>query len=635
MVTLLALGVALSVCAPLPQPQEGEPGLARERGFGMVRTAAGEPWPGAEVHLLHRPHRDVLDESVADRIVTSSDERGRFRVELLPGARYVAWARAPQPDDDGRVRITRLATDATASTPILLDEGEGMWPRRVRLAPHASWDGHDLRVLATSYRRGANLAEWLQSDEDGLFTLPIWPGSGGSLQLYSDGWLVHRAYTGLTESWARRELGDMPDADPKALLRSTWELAVPPRRTRRMEFKTDAKGSPVSGAEAFPDQRPPGLEAPVSGADGVFEVVFASEEENPQRLPFSYLVVAEGCAEGTMASSSWTSGAPPETERQLPAGRGVEGRLTLAGKPLADVPLVLEGSVGTSDSGSWFGVDGRVFHSRADGTFTIPGRCDRFRYRLTAVLTPEQRAHLAAALDARRDSDDERPPGPVSACVVLASADDPPTDDLGDLEFTHLEQVDVTVEAADGTPPGPTAVSWIRCLNDHDAPHDTVRLSTDRHGRLRIVARRRAGALLMAQDATGIALRILEADDRYVTLRLDPRHRVKVRIVDGADRPIPGARAHIVSVERFDAENQALGTTLRNMASVHAWSFKTGTADDDGIAFVHTPLLDTELDFAIYLPGEQRNSPRKNVYVPAKRDPDEPVVIHVPEAGGR
>ncbi|MFO1054103.1 MAG: hypothetical protein U1F36_17945 [Planctomycetota bacterium] len=87
--------------------------VQRERRLGLVRRADGSAWDGARVEFrsaLPDPKTWPLD---VDTVVATSDERGRFAVEILRGRSYVAWASASPRDTGPTTFSTVVEVDAS------------------------------------------------------------------------------------------------------------------------------------------------------------------------------------------------------------------------------------------------------------------------------------------------------------------------------------------------------------------------------------------------------------------------------------------------------------------------------------------------------------------------------------------
>src|SRR5580765_8583721 len=109
----------------------------REASIGEVRGADKKPFAGATVHLLHRAHPSVLDPEYEDHVTVTTDERGQFKVQLLLGMPYAVWAVGPVVD--GTYRCTEVLTDIVPGVPIVLNEGESHFVRKIAITVDSSW----------------------------------------------------------------------------------------------------------------------------------------------------------------------------------------------------------------------------------------------------------------------------------------------------------------------------------------------------------------------------------------------------------------------------------------------------------------------------------------------------------------
>lgn len=95
--SLCTLGALVGLIAgdAAPHAPSNSTGLQDPRApsAGRVVDALGAPVANAEVTLLHRPLAGQEDPSAEDRIRTTSDAQGMFRVELRQDADYSVWAR--------------------------------------------------------------------------------------------------------------------------------------------------------------------------------------------------------------------------------------------------------------------------------------------------------------------------------------------------------------------------------------------------------------------------------------------------------------------------------------------------------------------------------------------------------------
>jgi hypothetical protein len=586
-----AFSMAPRTCAQEP---------ARDSGFGRVTGLDGKPWVGAEVHLLHRPHVAVTDPACGERHVLVSDAKGQFRVDLLVGSAYWAWAIGPL-EADGGYRVTGLRADAVARTPILLTEGERSYVRRLRPERHASWDAHAALRWRAGMAARPHLSEWLTPDAGGLLVTPRWPTGSVTLEAWAGDWLAFSSVFPIAVSTAVRlglqwqQPAPKPEAaEAPALLAAVHAFAVPERRTREITVRS-ADGTPVAGAEVRLERMPADVAPTRTDATGVVLAVFADADAAAPRLPARCTILPPGAnAEFSLSPSSYRQGEPPVVVRELPPGQHLDGRLSWrADEPAGDVPLLVEGSVASGGGGVWFGIDPRVFRTAADGSFTIPGRSEQHSFRLTVALSPAARARLATGGDAT----------PVAPLAVLRWASGALPKTLGDVVLGRLLALDVAVREADGSPPGTTTVLLKELDGGTSAPHDPVAVHTDHRGRVRVLVPDTANVLVHATTARGAAWQRLDAAQRSAELTLDARHVMRFRVVDGAGAPIPHATVTIVAPAGIGGE---VPNAIRDMCLVNAFSRKTARADGDGLGELVTPVVDAMFDVSIVTPTGNR-----------------------------
>jgi len=596
----------------------------RDGGFGRVTDADGEPWAEAEVHLLYRPHQLVADPAFGEHLVLASDERGQFRADLLVGVAYDAWAVGPV-EADGSYRISGLRRDAVARSPILLAGTRRQFVRRVRPQLHASWNGHErLRWRAASFgSRRINLAQWLQPDDDGVLTLPRWPSTSVGIEAWTDDWQAWSVYFPVTADMAIRYGvqfrgdGEKPTAENvQERMAAVHEVTVPPRRTRVITLRDGADGPPVADAVVRAEHMPADLTPQRSDADGAVRAVFAHDEEAPINVPFRWVVQPRAHAENSLSPSSYRSGDPPVTSRELAAGRTIATTVLCGGEPSPALPVLLFGSIGTGPSSAWFGVDPRVLTTDAQGRLDVPGRCERFPFRLTAVLSPTLRARLRGRHDA-----------PVAPLAVLRWESTQLPENVPPIDLAQLVPIDVQVQRPDGTPPGSTPVVLALVGCGGDAPSEPVTVYTDHRGRVRVLAEHRQDVLAHVVTSQGAAWRRLDADEGEVELRIDPRHVARIRVVDQNGAPCAGVSVDLVSPDGFGDVDRDVLTAIRDMCSVHAIGHDACVTGEDGVGTIVSPLLGVSLDLAIDIEGQDDS---QRVHVPfAGADDDAPLDVRI------
>jgi hypothetical protein len=601
--TLAAVAVLLA-CAVAQEP-------ARERAFGEVRGSDGKPFAGATVTLLHRAHPGVLAPAYEDRVEAVTDERGRFHAQLLVGMPYAVWATGPVTGDT--YRCTRVLADVLPGVPIVLVEDglhhvrklsvevDPSWPRPLRFEARASIAGMSVR---------APLAE-----VDGVQRTPAWPASAcgvyaldGGLRVWSQ--IVPMTLTSLRERQSGDAAARPDDAALLQILAGNTGLRVPPRSEYVLKL-VDASKQPAAGVELFGD-REPRERLGVTGADGVLRVGLAQADRFPY---YEVTARAEAFAESRVEQDRFANGGEA-SPHELEPGVAVRGRLLLAeGRPAGRTTLLLNASIRTGDNSTYFGVGERVLEAAADGAFVVPGRVAGYGFRVTALLTPAQRAALSPRKPA---ADESAPPLGPRAIVRFESAEAPA--DLGELRLDQLAPVDVRVRAADGSPPGPVQLVVLPVTaRDGNPPHYPERMRTDRHGGLRFLCAPGQDVAVFALTAQGAALGIASQAKRKLDLAIDPRHVARLRILGGDGEPLAGATVDLVAPQASasDGDEARVGNHVRDVYFVHGFPFKNGLTDADGRVTLVVPLQQAKLDLAIYVRDQDtRRSMRLDVPFP-------------------
>ncbi|MFN9754889.1 MAG: hypothetical protein ACK58X_00605 [Planctomycetota bacterium] len=98
------------------------PAQARKPLVGTVVDGDGKPIDGASVECVLAP--DGPDLPPVDVLTATTDARGRFRVEALPGALYQCWAAGPK-DDGGAQRVSDVVPAAVGQLMALVAKSKG------------------------------------------------------------------------------------------------------------------------------------------------------------------------------------------------------------------------------------------------------------------------------------------------------------------------------------------------------------------------------------------------------------------------------------------------------------------------------------------------------------------------------
>ncbi len=531
----------------------------REPGFGRVTALDGSPWAGAVVHLLHRPHSEVLDESVADRITTTTDARGRFRADLLPVSQYLVWAHEPLDADPDReaTRVTAFVTDGRARTPIFLTETAPVIRRRFRLATDdGSWDDTKPRVFAWS--GGPERPVWRVADTrwleaiDGVFELPPWPDEAVPIAVYGRGWQL----------WS----SDLATRGSDDEAGQVTTLQLPPLQRRQVVVGEAKGGTPLADVEILDARRVPGTLPVRSDARGGFEIARASASEDfPLLLTHAHLRSPEhferALSDRTLSKQAAAGNSRIELERAAP----LKGRLLLGGVPVADSLVLLEARDGLPGKAFVVGAP-RTVRTDAEGRFRLPIPDRSFPLRVTWIPSPAERALLVEAW--RANHADESDPPPTSPLVVLREAVEPLTaDETLEFDLLDLRHLDLTLRGSDDLPATTGArLLLFPPLTNPQAWRFPLELTTDRRGRVRMLRHGSFDDLQLIAVAGSQALAtslvpLANRDDQL--LRFDPRQVVTVRVLDAEGRPWSDAVLLAANSEGAGAGLQAAcGTAL-------------------------------------------------------------------------
>ncbi|GEM_PF-5927145 len=165
--------LSLPQASPKRTAQRGVKAIPRQKTLGRVVTRDGKPWGGVHLSLVSFPVFDQPFLGKADRLKAVSDAKGRFRVELIPGRRYIVWGIGEKGETG--FRATSVFKMAFARGRIRLKEGEEEAHRfTFQIEGRERWKG-ELLVVGSSVGE-KSLAQVLLPDQKGLYKTPLWPG---------------------------------------------------------------------------------------------------------------------------------------------------------------------------------------------------------------------------------------------------------------------------------------------------------------------------------------------------------------------------------------------------------------------------------------------------------------------------
>ena len=549
MQVLLALTFGLvAVLAP-------QDGTAHTRRSGIAKLADGKPWPGATVIAREReiPFTGAVDERRA-----TTDESGRFALELLEGREYAIWCESSA--DDGRVRITGELAFAPAPGRIELTAGaEPRGPQRITL------NGFPPELLAGAR---ATLRESLISRITGLevadatLVLPPRPDGAATLDLV--------AANGRPLLFA-----EIPEANSDHVL-----AASAPRLVR-------VRVADVAGDKPFPASRLVCLRA------GAMLELARTDDHG-----LAVLDLAFGFPSIDGVAPDWNGF--PENLAAIVAGRPL-GLVSCDEAPLRGaLASVVVTAWPESEADALNGVGSALaMRTDAEGRLDVAGLRDAD----DGISLHVDDALRAAVPAGRLDGVAAWLPLPLAAAGEAEEVTIDVVRDLRRVEFTVLAAADrAPVEGATLT------------LGSPDSHDDGATLTTDRLGRVRTLLPRRLDAPLAAGvlDARGwrfVALdpECLAGDGEkaaVIELPLRPTSRLRVvpRLAGGVLRKVPFTVS--VGIPPIDegGDVAAVEDGVRNgrtifrelgpgAAAGFAWRFAFGGTSHEADLIVHLPAI--------------------------------------------
>ena len=526
---LPALCIAQQAQAPV------DPTL-RGRAFGLVRDRDGEVWRSARVTLLSRPLPSIEQIGSADRIDVVTDERGRFRADVLPNRPYSVWAVQWVGD---RYRHTNIAENVFPNVPVILVEAGDPRPvRSLRIAGTEAWKNNaPLRAQVVGTANNAWITP-LDLDAGAEALLPAMAGSECTVELYTEsGQPLWQQVVSLTET-------------------GTIELTLPPPFPILVVVRNKAGTVPLAGARILQQVRQGWAPMAETGADGIAVLSLALERAQDGRATWRHRVLlaeAEGHSPGSLITVRMDLTRDKDAEVLRAAGdvdayAGLEpvpmlrGRVMLtADEPAAETDLVLYGRYasfrnGSSTAGSMV----QFLRTDADGRFATPSPQASSGFRLCAVLDEAQLAQLF--------SDSLPIPHPL-ALLAHDGQSVPNGGILGDLRIDQLCPLDIAVSHEDRTPAPHATLGYSESPERNSQDLQPCGFVADRHGRLRILipttdqlllgaVRRGAGEIVL----TGVTAHAGIERPIALDLMLTRPHRIQGQVTDSAGTPLTGAQ---------------------------------------------------------------------------------------------
>ena len=511
---------ALALLTPLAsaRTQGSDPDQAKDTtrlaARGRCLTSDGSPWVGARVVAFSRA-LGRLEYGALDEVAGSSDERGRFRLELLPGRAYSVWAHG----EDGRVsrlhedflaggRVRLVATAAARSRACKLHfDDRAEWPRRLKF--RLAWLGHNARSSELELEEQRLELPTLPRERIRLECL----GEGGELLAWREIDASERDRESLNWSFERGKVHELLVQDSEGKAIAGAELLVRPLFAR--------PGTLHSGLESWNQEQ---RWWRVAHCDAKGRARFASPSPNVNEV----LVTAPG-----MRSTFHLLALGRSVRLEKQAVRRV--RLMRDAKtPLAAVAFLALAretalfKINQDDVARTVDRQARLLRSDAQGYAEIPGGAET---RIELVL----------------DSATTRELGPTFAklrSVHLGSVAAKPKGDAPTvLRLDRLVRRRVVATRRDGMPAAFARVIALDTADGGDAL--TVVQRCDRKGRTELLlpSSEPHGVLVVAKgQGWGQADLLADAETK---VELKPFLRLPIRVRDEDGKPVPHARTRI------------------------------------------------------------------------------------------
>jgi hypothetical protein len=381
----------------------------------------------------------------------------------------------------------------------------------------------------------------------------------------------------------------------------------------------DRKAKPLAGIELFAESELPRTRIGVSDVNGIVRTAIAGLEATPITATET---LAADFAETGVNDGDFSYGDNETKAVTLAPGIAVHGRLLLGeNEPMQGAVLLLNGEIEPNVNRNWFPVKERRLQSAEGGTFTVPGRVRGAPFRLVALLSPTQRAALAPDKSSTQ----------LWPRAILVPETTNHRKDLGDIRLDKSALVDVQVLAADHSPPG--SVKVIAVMAGAKSPREPEQMCTDRHGRLRFLGPFKESFGVIAMTEHGAAVGVTTPQRRKLELTIDPRHAVRVRIVDEDGKPLPSAHAIAMAIEpgegATDSPEAKFVVQVCNALQARAFPWTTGTTDADGCVQFVMPLLRFDMYLMVVTANGAMTGAR--VPIPLDRGPGPIDVVFTPD----
>lgn len=600
----IALAVLLAAL-PIPCAQQpaGPAADIRGRAFGLVRDREGKPWASAQVTLLSRPLPSIEQVGSEDRIEVVTDDRGRFRANVLPNRPYSVWAIQSTGDV---YRHTDIAENVFPNVAVILEEAGDPRPTvRLTVQGMEAWENAGplrFQVVGSAINR---TIEELSLDNNGELLIPPLAGPSNMIEVYS--------------------AGGQPLLEHLVSLRATdtRALSIPPPFPILVEVKDKAGTKPLAGTRILQRVRQGWAVVAETGADGIAVLNLPLERAEDGRAIWVHRVLmaeADDYSPGSLITVKMDLGRDKDpailrAAGQVDAYAGLElapmlrGRVLLAsGVPAAHTDLVVYGRYASFREGSsTAGPLIQFSKTDGEGRFATPSPVTTDGFRLCAVLNEVQLIELFGH--------GQQIPHPL-ALLAHDSQRVSPGGTLGELRIDRLCPLDITVTHEDRTPAPHAVLAYAEHLDRNSQDLPPCNFVADRHGRQRILIPTTDELLVGAlHEGAGqvLSTELTANGGLEMPLTLDvvlrPPQKIQGRVFISTGDPLPGAEISCfpsylsrpsTRTVRANVRPPAAGTNTLRIVGDNQWEanwaltsqlllLMTANSDENGDFFLSVP----------------------------------------------
>ena len=510
----------------------------RRKALGEVRNVDGEAWTGARVILIATPHKTHLSDRDVDRVETTTDERGRFRVPVLRHHRYTCWATSPAdaaPAKTRALRMSEIAEGVRAGDPVLLKESKRRTVgRAATLTGLDAWkDQGPFRARAVLQTQNACIVP-LALTPEGRVEIPAMPGPKVEVQVLDRRGVILLRHTNSLASAAREP----------------HEWRIPPPKIEFVEVRDVNDGKGVADAEVLLDVQAKLVSLGKTAKDGVAEIRLPKDTRGTILVrAASYAAAPTQSGPSTqLKDKTWKplrAGTNPQRHANLDHGFSFKGRILLAPDvPARDLTILVNGQAMHyhKKSSRYLNRFTDVVRTDAEGHFSISGCIQESSYRTSATLLlrsehllklPEQwRKSVHFAIDNALKLDDGKPGK---------------TTDLGDVVLSRYRPLQIEVKQPTGAhAPGARVVIGELSNSFGASNKKSGQHHADRAGRSCVLIRPGAESLLLVSHDSGFYARSISLREGTAQkaipclIKLEKAFTISGRVIGKKGKPVGG-----------------------------------------------------------------------------------------------